>query len=1572
MTLLNNIWNTISRPPIQVASTYINAANQYIGRTVAPVVAPVVRTVQQAPRIIGQAAAPYIRAGHQVLSTNPVTRPFYTAGQYTGNVIRARQLPTPQQYLNAGATIYRQTPLRPVVEAGQRYQQAGGLQRTINQGSQAFQRSPLAAVNTAGQYTGQALRSRSLPNRQQVANAGATIFRQTPLAPVVDMGMRYQRSGGLQRTINQGNQVFQRTPLAAVNTAGQYAGDMLRARTPPNRQQMMNAGAAIFRQTPLRPVVDMGARTGQALRTQGPQEVFNIGSRILQRTPLAPWNTAGQYAGQVLRSGTLPNRQQVLNAGATIYRQTPLRPIVDLGARFQQAGGLGRLNPVPAAGAATIIPAGNTSSSWRQQSGGRTSWGWNSAYSYQLPQQSQSTSWSNSWSYQLPPQSTSWSNSWSSQGPTVSGGGVTGGQQGSTDVFGALGRLDLLGAFGAAGNVLGNLRIGGGGGAPAGGQKQWNNQTARSSSIGPDGRVSTSYNFSNNWTVQGNQTAARPASITDPGDGSTDVLGKLGRLDVFGAIGAGGKWIATNIPPAAEATGNWIINVPQNQVNLAAGRLERQEFPAAKAFDDWLDQGYQKGHATLMAREPAQGSLDHTVWDLNRREMEGGRYSGTFKGLGGWARDWNTLLGTAGTGVMLGIAGAARVVGGAGTKLGNRDFAGAVGAVGEAGANTVIGTAQWGLGLPVRYIADPRHAGYQIAGEFIAGDLLFSGAGKAVRGAKGATVQTIGRPLGLYNPNVLVTPGKKVGVPQDAPFRQVESILTNPTSFNVIHTSRQPLSLNPFKGKIFAEAGEGANVPKQFFTSGNRQVGVTSDIFFTRKLKDLPLSVRASNLVFGARINVVPEMRNVQLPGGLRSTAMKEMRTQGYLSEGVYRRIETHAMEQSVRYGEPIFMPSPKRMKPQIARIENEGIAVFGNEAARIISSHQFGGYTHSGTRITRVAFGNQKLQGGRVRTLVSNARSSFDLGFTPSAGARSLGLYHRPSTKYHLELANYKLDVLEGRRQVSPQESRYDGTGIGHVQDVRQGLEWERRINPAVRSHLSPAGIRILSLTEDAGKFWQQDPMYPSGRLAAVGLETSGFPTLARDFARLTVPEQKVITRALRQHDSISPSRFSLRTRVIERPDAVGMALFNANQAPGKPTFSSGAIQRRGVGPRFFTGPVGFIEPGLSRIMTWQKEARGGTGRPEIDLWLEDPLSFRTPAQRGRLSPGVGDLVGDLRARSRTGRGWPGEWAASSRHPNGSIYRSSSRYGGRTRQVRAAANPWAGSDLEPWMRPPKAVENLLSGRGRSLGYEARRAGGSGSRGYSRSGSRTAAYPVSADYLSLSLGAAPSILSYGSGKRAYGGGYDGGYAPVSGGGPAYRGESYISQGYGEGYLGGGYRNGGGGYGGYAGYSGGYSGYGYGGRYTYGGGGYGGYGYGGGYSYGGGGGGGYGGIVTRGWGGGGGSGGGGGGGYGGIVTRGWGGGGGSGGGGGYYGGIITGTPPPSPRDEGGNAGQRGGGRAAYDFLEIAPIETPESILGGTRRSMKKRAVKGAKKNLFSFAGKKAGRLLGRRRKRATKK
>jgi hypothetical protein len=1486
-------------------------------------------------------------AGSRVIQRTPLAA-VNTAGQYAGNVIRARQLPTPQQYMNAGANIYRQTPLRPVVDAGARVGQVvrtQGVQGVFNAGSRVIQRTPLAAVNTAGRFTGNVIRSRTLPTPQQYMNAGATIFRQTPLAPVVNAGQRVrQQAPGI---IAAGNRAFQASPLAAVNTAGRFTGNVIRARQLPTPQQAFNAGATVFRQTPLAPAVNAGA----IFRTQGAPGIVAAGNRAFQRSPLAAYNTAGQFAGNVLRSGTLPTRQQVLNAGATIFRQTPLAPVVRAGQGFQAWGGLNRLNPVPSARGAEITPIGSGSS---VSPDGRSGSWWN-AYAWQNPTQrsswstsgswqqpTQSGSWggSGAWSWQTPQQSGSWQtsggNSWTTQG----GSGQTGGSpEADTDVLGHLGRLDVIGALGAAGNAIGGLRPNAG--AVSGGQPQWNNQSWQSSATGPNGQTATTWGTSSNWTSQA-QTG--PAARTS--DGSMDFWGKLFKGDVVGA---------------ADAGVNWITNVPMNQVNLAAGRLERQEFPLAKAYDDWLMDGHQKQLARL-GPEPAKDSPNHLAWQMNRNQMGDGT-AGSFKGLGGWARDWNSmLLGTIGTGVLLGAASVATTAGKAGGQLWNRDVGGAIGTVGEAGANAAIGTAQWGVGLPGRYIADPKHAGMQIAGEFIAGDILVGGAVRGIRGAKGATVQTIGRPLGLFNPDVLVTKGK-IGVPQDAPVRQVESILSNPYSFNVIHTSRQPLSLNPIRGKIFAEAGEGATVPKQFFTSGNKRTGVTSDIFYTRKLKDLPLSVRASNFAFGPRINLVPQMRNVQLPGGLQRAALSEVRTRGALTEGTYRRIESHAMEQSIRYGEPIFMPSPKRMKPQISRIENEGIAVFGNDAARTITAHQFGGYTAGGVKVSRVAFGNQVLPTGRLGYMAKNARSSFDYGFSRSAGARSLGLYHQPSTAYRAELANYKIDVLTGRKQVSPAEAQFDGRGRQHFADVQEGLAWERRINPVVRNNLSPAGARVLALTEDAGKFWQQDPMYPSGRLAAIGLERGLFPAVAKDFSRLTKPEQRAITRALVQHNAISPagvfSWAGIRTKVIG-PDAVGMALFNANQAPGAATFASGRVQARGMGSRVFSGQFGFIEPGLSRIMTWEKQR---AHRSDLAPWLESP-----PGTRGA---GLGKTVEGLRARGRKGIG-DGE---ASFLPDRPGYRRSSRYGAMVPQARASSDPWTGTDLEPWMRPPKPTADLLHGRTRAKTYEPRRAGGSVLSGSGR-GSGSAAYPLSRGYVSGALVSGPSPISYGSEKPSYGRSYAPGYGAVTesfgnygsdlygkatkyGGGYrdgyAYGGGEYAGYGGDRYTYGGGYRYGGGGYGGgYSGYGyggrysygdGGYSGYGYGGRYSYGGGGYSGYGYGGRYTYGGGGYGGYG--------------------YGGRYTYGGGGnyistgeiittgGGGNITTGGWFTRTRTGQPwerPNQPEEE--QKGRRGGGRAAYDFMEGLGIDDPESILSRGGRAVRRKG-KGGKGLMFKL-------------------
>lgn len=1430
---------------------------------------------------IGQAAAPVIRQGVQYAGQvgQVLARPPAAVA-----VQAIQRTPQYQQLTRAAVPVARQ-----VVQTIHRNPQMLGMSAVpvMLGGTIARAAAPVAvpAVRQAAQILA----------RPPIETFGPAVVRLPQMigrtvAPAVASAIRTASSVLTRSPIEVIAPAVVRAPSIIARTAAPYI--RLAVQTVQRNPQMLGMSAV--------PVMLGGAIARAAAPVAVP--VVRQASGVLSQSPI-------RFAvSQVAR---LPQARTFLTSGAEIFRQTPLAPVVAAGQRFQAWGGLNRLNPIPSARGAEVQPMGSgtaLASSWRQQGQGLIDQTNAITGQYGIQQVGiPGGSGPSATSWQSPIQSSSW----------------TSGGQADTDVFGRLGRFDILGALGAAGNVIGGLRPNVG--PVSGGSPQWNNQSWQASTMGPNGQVATSWGTSSNWT---SETRTGPQARAN--DGSMDVWGKLTRGDVAGA---------------AEAGANWITNVPMNFVNLQIGRLERQEIPILKGYDDWVRSGRESALTKLEANRPAPGSLDEFAWNQRRQELTGpGQWAGTFKGLGGQARVFsNDLLGVIGTGVLFGIAGGARFAGDVGTQPWNRDVGGAASTVATGAANTAIGTVQWGLGIPGRIAADPQRGTAQVLGEFVAGDLLFGGAGRAVRGAKGATVQTVGRPLGLLNPDVLVTKGK-IGVPQDAPVRQVESILSSPYSYSVIHTSRQPLSLNPVRGKIFAEAGEGANVPKQFFTYGNERTGVTSDIFYTRKLSSLPLSVRASNLVFGPRINLVPRMRNVDLPSGLRSTALSEMRTRGALTEGTYRRIESHAMEQSARYGEPIFMPSPKRMKPQISRIENEGIAVFGNDAARTISAHQFGGYTAGGVKVSRVAFGNQVLPTGRIGYMAKNARSSFDYGFSPSAGARSLGLFHRPSLEYRADLANYKIDVLTGKKQVSPQERQFDGRGQAHMRDVEAGLAWERRVNPVVRANLSPAGARIMALTEDAGKFWAQDPMYPSGRLAAIGLERGMFPAVSRQFSRLPRPEQRAITRGLVQHNAISPSVFprgipttradlglawkGLRTKVIG-PDAVGMALFNANQAPGAATFASAAIQRRGMGSRIFSGQLGVIEPGLAKMMS-----RKAAVRSDIAPWMEIPEYLK-----GR---GLGETVADLRTRGRKG-----EWEASSLLPDGSIYRSSSRYGGRTRQVRGPRDQWTGTDLEPWMRPPKGVADLLRGRARSRTYEPRRAG-SGYLSYGRRG-RSGLSPFAAGYVSEALESRPSFLSYGLEKPSYGRSYAPEYGAVSEGFQAYGkdlygraakyggaygdGYSLLSGGYGYGdryKYGGGYRSGYGGYGGY-GYGGryqygggGYPGYGYGGRYQYGSGGYGGYGYGGRYLFGGGGYGGYGygGRYQSGGGGyfrtgssittGGGS----------IITT-----------GGWFSRTRTGQPwdRPTPPPGEGNQGARHGGRAAYDFMEMTGIDDPESIL-----------------------------------------
>ena len=1056
--------------------------------------------------------------------------------------------------------------------------------------------------------------------------------------------------------------------------------------------------------------------------------------------------------------------------------------------------------------------------------------------------------------------------------------------QGSSDVLGALGRLDILGAFGAAGNLLGGIR--GGGSPAAGAQPQWDNKTWQTSSIGPDGRTSTSYGFSNNFTAQQNATAARPAPITDPGDNSTDVLGKLGRFDVIGAIGAGGKWIATNVPPAAEATGNWWSNSVQSGLNTGRvggfnffggiGALERGELPAARKFDTdtqnfWQTNPVARGAYTLaMHRDPV--GYDTTA------------------SLGRAGRMVNDdFLGSIASGMVMGVAGGIRFLGNVGGKLWSGDPAGAAGAVGEGATGMVMGTAQWGLGIPGRIATNPGRAIPQIAGEFIAGDLLFGAVGKGARGVK-AGITPLGEATGLVR---MKTYGFE-HIPYKSPGAEVFDILHNEKTFNVARAVPGPaFNLEKVPGKILPRRSVSIRDPGSlgdvaagaeglFGTQGSAYLEGYGR-YFERKPRT------PAGYVAGRRLYVIPEVLNVRMPAEHVAKIDRSITTTGQFWEHYPEVIRT-AQEQSRQTGQPIGVPTPKRARG-FPEPENEIFLVFGDAVSQRIAQTQFAGFApRSLTQVKKLALGTQKLESTRRGNLRENLAYNWDIG---RSGAT---FYNRNYLRAMTGDMGRKYGELYGRDLMYP--GQYGAHGAEHATAVSGNLETMRRQNPTLQAAASPADLWARGTYHDLAKVGQGETQpLRHGFAAGEAIRTGMFST--PELAAMEPTARLALARDIQLHTRIDPRPYTyrgLRTMAIDRPSVSAKALANADRMDltrlGATVKSSRLFElprgqagagggRSRAGEWLFDQPVGVIEPGLSRIMTWE-----AAGRRTASLYegYTPVRGFGSLASAGllNLSPFDSRFSGKMAEQTGTSfipcggkvacrldalRGTNGaagpvidmpRYGAYPRRSSvqtaaGSIFSGTGRpeidmwttgtpphladlMGElRERGSRPARHETAGysrrgtkaptlemrSDLEPWMRSPLEADRQFFERPRMRTYETRRG--------------TGAYPArgreyGANLLSYDRSYGPSMavgsLSYGKGaKGEYGPGYEADYTGNLGYSPGY-GRSSKS-----GYMGQ-YRTEYGSLGGY-----GYGGSGYGRNYKTGGSGYGGNYGNGGYGYG---------------------------------------------------------------------------------------------------------------------------------------
>ncbi len=693
----------------------------------------------------------------------------------------------------------------------------------------------------------------------------------------------------------------------------------------------------------------------------------------------------------------------------------------------------------------------------------------------------------------------------------------------------------------SAGNLTGGLfpvlaltsTLGGGD------QKTW-----EASSISQNGTISKSGGWFNNRTVQGNATSQKPVAeiVKDPKDGSTDALGRLGKGDIIGAIGAGGKWLTTNIPPAAEATENWLINGPQNFVNLQAGHLERGEIPFFKQADDFIVTNRNKiisGNAYLT--------------ELDRGTPKDSPYTGPFSGAGSLMRDMNADALTSFRGAAVAsVVGGTKFLGDVGGKAFTGDILGAAGVAAEGASNFATGAVTSVIEIPGRMIADPKHAPGQILGEFAAGEFLMGGAMKGTKVAKKTTFGTVGRSLGLINPDVIVHPPStgRLRLPQMSLGENIEHMM-EPSSDIVAHSSAGVMSWNPWgKVKTLTVSEEGQKAPGKWVTWGKGNgVVETSDVIMKRK-EGKPLLWRIGTVISGPRVNLFHNVPHVRAPPELWAKAKMEADAQGYLSEKTFHAFESLAMEQSKALGQPVESFAPKRMHKMVFEAENESVLVFGSEKAKKMNGFKgksFGGYTREGVKIVNVALGTQKLVRRAPAQLARNFKRQLSIEYVPRLGFRNSNVMD-----YWAIQANRKADIVTGIKPASKIESNFFDHGISHTDNTTANIHYQAETNPKLREKLSIEGEWIIGKGHDIGKVWAGDSLEPHGPLAAGLIRSGRISAFKNMYDALPKKEQKTIVRAIALHTDIKPrllQKGGLKTKILLRPDIVSKATANADR---------------------------------------------------------------------------------------------------------------------------------------------------------------------------------------------------------------------------------------------------------------------------------------------------------------------------------------------------------------------------------------------------------------------------------------
>ncbi len=380
-------------------------------------------------------------------------------------------------------------------------------------------------------------------------------------------------------------------------------------------------------------------------------------------------------------------------------------------------------------------------------------------------------------------------------------------------------------------------------------------------------------------------------------------------------------------------------------------------------------------------------------------------------------------------------------------------------------------------------------------------------------------------------------------IPYMSPAEEVQTIFESPRISGVRATPKPAGQFLPTRHLRVRNpaligdvgAGESAGTKGAFATISRPEFEPHGTYFHTKK-------GGLFGSLAGKRVYLHEGIRTVQIPETLKQGIYSSIRTKGQFKGPQYDQVLRLAKQQSIKYKEPVAVPSPKRAAG-VMQPENEMFLVFGSKEATKIAQTKWAGFTPQGTIVKRIRYGNQpKITTGRLASMGENLKYNWDVGRS------GLKFYNKNYLRAMSRDMGRKTSELYDGALSYP--GSYGGHGKLHAQGVSEGMLRQMDLSPKLRSEMSPQGAWLRGKYHDIAKIYdgETQPM-PHSFAAGEAIRTGMFKP--PDLAGLPKAERIALGKDIATHTDIMPGwgRRGILTKAVWRPSHAGMALATADR---------------------------------------------------------------------------------------------------------------------------------------------------------------------------------------------------------------------------------------------------------------------------------------------------------------------------------------------------------------------------------------------------------------------------------------